>query len=102
MSKGGQDMSKINIAAAPDLLNEGMTIREYAAIKLCVPESGADWLDEMIRKSQRDKFAGMALQGLIPIIGIPEDGHDDLWDGSTAERAYALADAMLKAREVQS
>lgn len=28
----------------------GMTLREYAAIKLKIPESGTDWLDEMIRK----------------------------------------------------
>ena len=31
---------------------EGMTLRQYAAIKLCVPDSGTDWLDEMIRASQ--------------------------------------------------
>jgi hypothetical protein len=29
----------------------GMTLREYAAIKLKVPDSGTDWLDDMIRKS---------------------------------------------------
>ena len=31
---------------------EGMTLRQYAAIKLCVPDSGTDWLDEMIVKSR--------------------------------------------------
>jgi hypothetical protein len=30
---------------------EGMTLRQYAAIKLKVPDSGTDWLDDMIRKS---------------------------------------------------
>ena len=36
----------------------GMSLRAYAAIKLCVPDSGLDWLDDMIRKAQRDRFAG--------------------------------------------
>ena len=40
----------------------GMSLREYAAIKLCVPDSGIGWLDDMIRQSQRDRFAGMALK----------------------------------------
>ena len=31
----------------------GMTLRQYAAIKLCVPDSGLPWLDEMIVKSRR-------------------------------------------------
>jgi hypothetical protein len=30
---------------------EGMTLRQYAAIHLKVPDSGTDWLDEMIKKS---------------------------------------------------
>jgi hypothetical protein len=38
----------------------GMTLRQYAAIKLKVPDSGTDWLDAMIVKSLRDEFAGKA------------------------------------------
>ena len=34
-----------------DVVNVGMTLRQYAAIKLKVPDSGTDWLDDMIRKS---------------------------------------------------
>jgi hypothetical protein len=30
-----------------------MTLRQYAAIKLKVPNSGTDWLDDMIRESLR-------------------------------------------------
>ena len=41
--------------------------------------------------SLRDWFAGMAMQGTIPI--------DDNGATNTAIRAYRLADAMLKARE---
>jgi hypothetical protein len=37
---------------------EGMSLREYAAITLKVPDSGTDWLDAMIRKSLRDQLAG--------------------------------------------
>lgn len=32
---------------------EGMTLRQYAAIKLKVPNSGTDWLDEMIEEANR-------------------------------------------------
>ena len=47
----------------------------------------------------RDYFAAKALQGLVLLIGIPVDGRDELWDGETAKRAYALADAMLAERK---
>lgn len=43
----------------------GMTLRQYAAIKLRVPDSGTDWLDDMIRKSLRIDMASMAMQGLL-------------------------------------
>ena len=44
---------------------DGMSLREYAAIKLKVPDSGIDWLDEMIIKSKRDDIAEKAMQGII-------------------------------------
>ena len=74
----------------------GMTLRQYAAIKLRVPNSGTDWLDEMIRESLRDDLAAKAMQGIcahhdswgLPIAGFPAN-------------AYAMADAMLKAREAE-
>ncbi|MFZ0593234.1 MAG: hypothetical protein WAM39_22440 [Bryobacteraceae bacterium] len=31
---------------------ENMTLRAYAAVHLRVPDSGIDWLDEMIRQSR--------------------------------------------------
>jgi hypothetical protein len=69
----------------------GMSLREYSAINLCVPDSGVDWLDKMIRKSLRDKFAGQALMGMCadPAVDGPHP--------ATAFEAYAYADAMLKA-----
>ena len=74
----------------------GMTLRQYAAIKLRVPNSGTDWLDEMIRESLRDDLAAKAMQGIC--------AHHDTWglpDAGITTKAYAMADAMLKAREAE-
>ena len=68
----------------------GMTLREYAAIKLCVPESGIDWLDDMIRQSQRDRFAGQATAGIAA---------NSLLRDTTADLAYKIADAVIVARK---
>ena len=75
----------------------GMSLRAYAAIKLRVPDSGLDWLDEMIRKSLRDKFAGQALAGYEanPVSNerTPEE---------SAYFAFDWADSMLAEREEKS
>jgi len=72
----------------------GMTLRQYAAIKLKVPDSGTDWLDDMIRKSLRDYFAAKWLQGFMANPAV-----DDLTPDLAACKAYQIADAMLKARQ---
>lgn len=41
------------------------TVREYAAIQLRVPDSGTEWLDAMIRKSNRAEFMRAALSGRV-------------------------------------
>jgi hypothetical protein len=69
----------------------GMTMQQYAAIKLKVPNSGIDWLDEMIRQSIKDDFAAMAMDAFLS-----RDGGTYEQD---AEYAYKTADAMMKARE---
>ena len=53
----------------------GMTLRQYAAIKLRVPNSGTDWLDEMIRTSLRDEFAAKAVQAYFtdPNVGFDRE-----------------------------
>ena len=78
---------------------DGMTLRQYAAIKLRVPNSGTDWLDEMILKSLRDELAATAVQGIYAsdteawhCSGTPEGL------ASRAKDTYAIADAMLAAR----
>jgi hypothetical protein len=70
----------------------GMTMQQYAAIKLKVPDSGVDWLDEMIRQSLKDDFAAKAMQGMMHDVSQPVGE-------VIAEWAYQVADAMLKARE---
>lgn len=79
--------------------NEGMTLRQYAAIKLRVPDSGTDWLDDMIRKSNRDYFAARAMQGIISDASLPASSKKD---GELVSRsAYEFADAMFKAKEAK-
>ena len=72
--------------------SEGMTLLQYAAIKLKVPDSGTDWLDDMIRKSLRDDFAAKAMQGMLA-SDVNATRH------IFAAQAYAMADAMLEGRE---
>jgi hypothetical protein len=75
----------------PAINYHGMTLRQYAAIKLRVPDSGTDWLDDMIRKSNRDCFAAAAINEVGWYNNINQ----------SAIMAYEIADAMLKAREAK-
>ena len=70
----------------------GMTLRQYAAIKLKVPDSGTDWLDNMITKSLKNDFAAKAMQGLLTSTNCSDAA-------IIIKDAYKIADAMLKARE---
>jgi hypothetical protein len=70
--------------------DQGMTLRQYAAIKLCVPDSGLDWLDDMIRQAQRDRFAGQAIAGLAA---------NSLLRDTPANLAYKVADAVIAERK---
>ena len=73
----------------------GMTLRQYAAIKLCVPDSGTEWLDDMIRQAQRDRLAGQALAGILAGHFADTVPHDDVSGGrDAAVFAYQYADAM--------
>lgn len=77
-------------------LSPGMTMRQYAAIHLNVPESGCDWLDEMIIKSNKDDLATNAIQGFCanPSAMPQRQEHFD----NMSQDAYRMADAMLKER----
>jgi hypothetical protein len=73
----------------------GMTLRQYAAITLRVPNSGTDWLDEMIREARRDDFAAKAMASIVSALheGIRPNDVPVL-----AGDANFIADAMLAAR----
>lgn len=96
----------------PHHLQGGMSLREYAAIKLCVPDSGIAWLDDMIRQSQRDRFAGQPdITGSTMMISKeqgealagprPDDPLDSYrWQCMVmASLRYIAADAMIAARK---
>lgn len=74
----------------------GMTLRQYAAIKLRVPNSGTDWLDDMIQTSQRDELAGKAMQWVLAYLPKTCYGLD--WQQKVAHSAFELANEMLKAQ----
>lgn len=40
-----------------------LTNIEQACLTALVPDSGTDWLDEIIRKARRDRIAAKAMQG---------------------------------------
>ncbi|CAG9205506.1 conserved hypothetical protein [Burkholderia gladioli] len=76
----------------------GMSLRAYAAIKLRVPDSGIDWLDQMIVTSMRDEFAAKAMHAaLITSESGNKVTHQQLFE-IIAPLAYQMADSMLKAR----
>jgi hypothetical protein len=78
--------------------SEGMTLRQYAAIKLKVPDSGTEWLDEMITKSLQNDFAAKALQGYMVGLKPAQDIGPDMHQARIADAMYSMADAMLRAR----
>lgn len=79
---------------------DGMTLRQYAAIKLRAPNSGTDWLDELIRTSLRDEFAAKAMPACYADYCKHADvqGYVEGWRVGVAKDAYESADAMLAAR----
>lgn len=81
------------------IIEDGMSLRQYAAIHLRVPNSGTDWLDEMIREAQRNEFAGRAMQAMIG-SSVHSETFGDFNEGSAqtyAFKACIMADAMRAA-----
>ena len=83
-----------------------LTSKEYAAIHLCVPMSGNDELDAMIRKAQRERLAGMAMQGMMAHI-TTEDNTEWPYNGELdpiqeiAKKSCEVADAVIAGGEVK-
>lgn len=82
----------------------GMTLRQYAAIRLRVPDSGLPWLDAMITRAKRDEFAGQALAGICANsseVLLRASANEADIRGETrmsqtyARESYEMADAML-------
>jgi hypothetical protein len=70
--------------------NHGMTLKEYAAIRLKVPRSGDPEIDGMIRESVRRDFAEKAVAGLLAGNNLKDETSEGY-----ATRAYGIANAML-------
>lgn len=101
---GGPAFPKINYIGNEQVFGpDGMTLRQYAAIKLQVPDSGTDWLDEMIVASKRNEFAAKAMQATISNphtmreIASRFPPEMDMLEGISGY-AYLFAEKMLKAR----
>lgn len=81
---------------------QGLTIRQYAAIHLQQPDSGIDWLDDMIRKAKRDAIAEKAMQAIISTDNLRLSVYESAKarecnpDIVMAECAYSYVDAMIK------
>lgn len=65
-------------------INHGMSLREYAAIQLCVPDSGTPWLDDMISKARHDRYMQSALNG---------SAAKREWAHNLAQHAWEVAEA---------
>lgn len=77
-------------------IDDGMSLRQYAAIALRVPNSGTDWLDDMIREARREDCAAKAMQAMVS--NLEPSNPDGITPEMVAENAYIMADAMLAAR----
>lgn len=73
----------------------GMTTRTYAAIKLCVPQSEHEFINDMIRESQRFELAKAAMQGLVSRPGAAAHfaSHGTTVESVMANAANKIADA---------
>ena len=91
---GGPAFPLPNSATVGDY-RTGMSLRAYAAIKLCVPESGICWLDDMIREAQRGKFVEQTLSGIL----ANPCGEAGNWEKAADDAHKKAAVAMLKARK---
>jgi hypothetical protein len=76
--------------------SDGITLPQYAAIKLRVPRSGDPDIDTMIRESRRDDFAEKAMGIIVgKAIPWPDSRLENDWKEQMSRESYAIADAML-------
>ncbi len=63
---------------------------QYVCIKLGVPETGDPDLDEIIKKSQRQKFISIAMQGICAKPDLK------LFESEIAKQSVLIADGVMK------
>lgn len=78
--------------------SDGLTVRQYAAIKLRVPDSGDEWLDAMILASLRDKFASQVIVGGVINSCSHVKPDSESWAQYFSRISYQIADAMIAER----
>ena len=76
--------------SSADYTTNGMTLREYACIKLKVPESADEELNELIRKSLRNDLAAKAMQA---------QANGRFSAEAIAKSSYVMANELLKEGE---
>jgi hypothetical protein len=72
-----------------------LTAKQYAAIHLCVPDSGNDELDAMIRRAQRERLAGKVLAHCG--FTVKDEGLVEHEVPMLAEYCWEIADAVIAA-----
>ena len=75
----------------------GLTKREQACLTMGVADTGDAELDAIITKGNKNKFAGLAMQGLLAGGYCIDDSQNRLND--VPSEAINLADALLKQLE---
>jgi hypothetical protein len=91
------------VFAFPSGDGPGITLRQYAAIQLKVPQSGDADIDAMIRESRRAEFAGQALRIIVDKeMSFPESLLQGGWMEYAACQAFVFADAMLAELEKEA
>jgi hypothetical protein len=80
---------------SPGFSQEGMTLPQYAAIKLRVPRSGDPDIDAMIRESRRADFMEQAMAGIAAKVYKTKDYNGSFIFEDIADEARLMADAML-------
>jgi hypothetical protein len=58
------------------IVTPNMTAKQYAAIKLRVPRSGAPEIDAMIRESRRADFMEKAMTGMMACGYVPQEARE--------------------------
>ena len=80
------------------IVHNGLTKREYAAIKLGIPDSGDEYLDEIIKEANWKYVAQIAIQGLLAANCVAREGDnkDKLNYTLIVEISRSIANEFLK------